>query len=340
MRVIAGIQLAVLQARPRTAAGTAVKTRKRKKLARPRMCRQQRTHPGPKRKPEAPCTVAPKKRRIEAQVPLDQVLHGGSLTHSNAGALLSRYWQSAPSAPPWHDLHLEGPILPAAMVTTKNGVIFARWKCRICSKSAANSSLALKLARSSCAGPVVLEQTRHVLAPVGEGWKCTRCGLECDAGHRASTADRTCKVPRVRGATAEADEEDTRHWRCVLGYFRTHREWVASATAVEDDSRSVGVTHPPAVVPTEPGVTDAPDPLARLRPCRSHRVVWRGAIPLCVWCGQGPQRKERARFWLRGNCPGPCEPASLSQMVRHSLTRVLEADGSFPERLRQLKSSV
>ena len=182
-----------------------------------------------------------------------------------------------------------------------------------------------------------LARVRHHLIGTADAWECSRCGLTCDAGHRATTEERWCSVPQVVGAGAEADAEDARHWRTTIGYFRVHTDWCKQrgldvCTAPEGAQQAGDAQAPPEAG----GPRNA---LQLLRPFRHHKPVWLNGLPCCVNCAGQPPRKEQAAHWLRGACPGPVRAQHLILTTRRALRRCLEEAGTHPERLAELTAA-
>jgi hypothetical protein len=184
---VAAIQLARLQARVRTADGSADKERVRRAPALPRRLRPQ----GQKRK-----------RPAAGGASIQPLAAGAAGAALSSGRLLQAKVQELPSrdvamqavfcsgapAVGIHDLRPLGPWPLAGTVPPKDGRVPGVWSCTLCSRSAGNTSRAKVLARQPCSGAAwAATPAVHCLELDGEHWRCSRCWLAVRPQHAAQS---------------------------------------------------------------------------------------------------------------------------------------------------------
>ena len=362
MRVIASIQLAVLQQRQRTTGGHAVKKRKRLEPRKPRAIRPKARATVRKRALEAAKSPEAKRRCVtSASAVLDELVHPSQRVDKDLGALRERFRQAPSAAPPWHDWRPLEPHVSMGQGRTSNGVLYEPWQCRECGSIASSSTALQKLAQRGCAGLEAPPCTfgKHVMQQSelgGELWECVGCGLVSKDAQVGVARLRKCPVPRT-GHVGDWNDEDRRHWRMHLGLLGVFRDWCVQqpqdpvATVVESQGRladgpdplqpGAGEEVPP---PPPPFVENAPGGNPRMGPLRYfrlHRPLWKGEMPCCVWCGLQPRNKERAQAWLREACMGRVAAGQLHFATRHALRVALEVDcpAELATRLAELRDA-
>jgi hypothetical protein len=192
--VVAGIQLARLQARTRTSDGAALKVRRRQQPGLPRRLRPK----GIKRKAAAAVMEAALgEAEAQPSPPACSVLLQAKEHELPGPAMARRAIEESPvPAAGIHDLRPVEPWPAMGSGVFKNGRLAGYWYCTRCSRKAADTSRALQLARSCCGGAAWEAAAGcHVPEAIEGGWKCTRCGVAIRPQHVVQASTQQCPVP-------------------------------------------------------------------------------------------------------------------------------------------------
>ena len=134
-----------------------------------------------------------------------------------------------------HDLRPAGPWPMPGTVPPINGRIPGTWTCTRCSRTAGDTSRAKELARKPCSGAEwTAAAATHVLVPMAEGWKCSRCLLTVRPQHAAQTGRQQCPVPVLSraGVAWPAGEAGL---RATFGRIRAFRHFCCPAETAEEE---------------------------------------------------------------------------------------------------------
>ena len=302
--VVAAVQLHRLKQRLRVDDGQAVKARKRQAPALPR-----RLRPKAAKRPCLRQAVGEGPSLIDLLMPAKRA----NVTAKQAAELLERDH----AAVGFHDLWPLGPWPGEGLCEAKNGRLPWPWMCRSCNKGAGDSSRAVALARTPCAGGAwSAEGADHDVQAVGvDAYVCRRCGRKADAAHRAGMEVASCPVPCVRQGGVRWQEGELALAR-LMGRVMAFRRWAEPGPGVREPAlpQDVPAVDLLAVDPERPRVAGL------LEAYRGHVVGSLGRQVFCCACFEHPGAEGREAF-RRSVCMGSRPVGSAPAFLVDGLRR-------------------